>query len=213
MVSHQQAWPLAGEQCRPLVLFKKMSPPPKFARLLTLLCYCSLVFCFVFVFSQIRQLRNDPEGSANEEDGVQALAVELNLKCPNRSYFFCPRKKPGWAAPVTGEEMIASRPHWLERALALHRQPAEHCPRLPGELPHKRQSEASGSWLDLCGSSPASGSQGLLQPGETGERGKACAAAAAAVPAGALQLRERQSRWLILHSSGCLCLPVLGRLA
>lgn len=146
MVSHQQAWPLAGEQCRPLVLFKKMSPPPKFARLLTLLCYCSLVFCFVFVFSQIRQLRNDPEGSANEEDGVQALAVELNLKCPNRSYFFCPRKKPGWAAPVTGEEMIASRPHWLERALALHRQPAEHC---PGSL----------------GSCLTSGSPRLLGPG------------------------------------------------
>jgi hypothetical protein len=127
-------------------------------------------FCFVFVFfSQIRQLRNDPEGSANEGAGVQALAVELSQSCPNRSYFLCSRKKPGcgWAAPVAGEEMIASQPHWLERAPALHRAASRALPRLPGELPHRRQSETPGSCLDLCGSSPASGSQGPLQPGET----------------------------------------------
>lgn len=145
-----------------------MSPPPKFTRLHTLLCSHSFVL-FLFFFSQIRQLRNDPEGSANEGAGVQALAVELSQSCPNRSYFLCSRKKPGcgWAAPVTGEEMIASQPHWLERAPALHRAASRALPRLPGELPHRRQSEAPGSWLDLCGSSPASGSQGPLQPGET----------------------------------------------
>lgn len=100
--------------------------------------------------------------------GVQALAVELNLSCPNRSYFLCSRKKPGcgWAAPVTREEPIAPRPHWLERSPVLHPQPAKRCPGSLGSWSHRRQSVAPGSWLDLCGSSLASGSQGPLQPGE-----------------------------------------------
>lgn len=110
-----------------------------------------------------------PEGSTNDGGGVQALAVELNLSCPNRSYFLCPRKKPGcgWVAPVTGEEMIASQPHCPERVPAPHRQLAKRCPGSLGSCLTGGSPRLLGPWLDLCSSSPVSGSQGPLQPGET----------------------------------------------
>lgn len=106
----------------------------------------------------------------------------------------------------------APQTHWLERVPALLR------PRTS-----RRRSAAQALW----GAGLTSGSRRLLGPGcisaapvrllgqrgrrSLGRRREVCAAAAPRD--GALPLGGHRCRWLILHSSGCLCLAVLRSLA